>query len=901
RIYDTGTSPNRNRADADSDGLLDFQEIHKYRTDPTKRDTDGDGIADSDWNERREYTYSVRSVLQFMPPFDAAALNDDFQDARVLERRDDYIELEVVHYPFATAGKSIESNLDWQQDYAGMTRYLKPGITTNWDAKMKQDLLSELRADGIIIDKLADKEVVEQVSSWLVKKSKSLNNVFTTYYIYYPNDQATVYPGLEGAFEGEFNRDKDNYDWTIDRHFDYELLGRGMFYNKTHGACTSFAVYLTTVLRAVGIPTRMIIVIPAVEPSDQAQAELVRERITHNRVRETMLAGLRRSGTGFTAHTFNEVYVGKRWHRLNFKKLGQPILDEGLFGLHTHLYTFNDLSEADLAATWGWRYGKGERSAVLKHNNPYTAVTLSDLFGCHSSIANPVITKTAQDQLPGSLPNIYVMAPAGLSFNAFEEVLAIVKDATLNKTGRDHAKKSYDEVFVKGIWGRKPGDIVVLLFSLDTEDRVPAGYEDLLSWEWSAIENHLKQGNTLEIHHIARDLNVILLAAPKRGQLQQLIRDSQWLGKFAGHDGKHRPDEPWATTGNVQGPVEYSITIPDEDWRRVEVKARFVTDGVLSLWMNNNGAPKVPDGHGAFVRNLTVMDSAGNTVPVKDFGRARWTIGPVEKQAVTLKYELLLEHDTSDLPWGPDEAPYVTDDGVFWTGRALFIVADMSNITVRFKLPDDWHVSTPWKPAANGGAAYLLQDEENLTEAFVFAGTHLEQRAKAKDMQILVALGSEFKKSKEILQETSQSLLNAYAGLFQGTVPGQTLIVVNHQDRKGRFDGGVFGRSVSMLMSDKPSQSNAKRWVPFMAHEVFHLWNGQFIRHSGQEQWLSEGFTDYYAIVASARTGLVEEREFVQRLERACKSYCAKSGQKPIRRAPEHALQYAGGSLVALC
>ena len=227
--------------DSDGDGLSDFQEIHKYCTDPVKRDTDNDDTHDGDWDERREYTYSVRSILRFMPPFDEDALNDDYQDARVLEKRDDYIELEVIHYPLATACESIKGNANWQQDYAGMTQYLKPGVTTNWDAKMRQDLLAELKADGIIVDRLTDRQVVKQVPSWLRRKSKSLDKVFTTYYIYYPEGQPKVYPGLEDAFEGEFNRDKDNYDWTIDEHFDHELLGRGMFYNKTHGSCTSFA------------------------------------------------------------------------------------------------------------------------------------------------------------------------------------------------------------------------------------------------------------------------------------------------------------------------------------------------------------------------------------------------------------------------------------------------------------------------------------------------------------------------------------------------------------------------------------------------------------------------------------------------------------------------------------
>lgn len=520
-------------SDSDGDGLSDFQEIHKYLTDPAKQDSDGDGIPDSDWNERREYTYSVRTILQFMPPFDDDVLNDDFQDARALEKRDDYIELEIIHYPLATAYESIKENQNWQQDYAGMTEYLKPGVTTNWDPKMKQDLLAEIKADGIIIEKLTDKQVVENVSSWLMKKSRYLDKVFTTFYVNYPNGQPQIYPGLEDAFESEFNRDKDNYAWTIDQHFEHELFGKGMFYNKMHGSCTSFAVYLTTVLRALGIPTRMIILAPAVDASNGEQLLSVKDRITHNKVREIMLAGLRRSDQGFASHTINEVYVGNYWCRLNYNKLGQPTLDQQLFGLQTHLYTFNDLSEANLAPTWGMRYAKGERTSIFKHSNPYSAVAISDLFGCHSNILNPPFT--SQDLLPSrlspgsDLPNIYVMSPTNLGFNVFEDVFEIVKNATFNKTGRYHEKKSYDEVLIEGVWGKKPGDIVVLLFSFDTKERVTEGYEDLLPRPWSEIEADLQKGKSVELTGKARDLNIILLATPKREKLKQLIKESKLL------------------------------------------------------------------------------------------------------------------------------------------------------------------------------------------------------------------------------------------------------------------------------------------------------------------------------------------------------------------------------------
>ncbi len=1037
-----------NAVDSDGDGLSDFQEVHKYLTDPAKMDTDGDGVPDSDWNERREYTYSVRTILQFMPPFDEAALNDNYQDTRVLKKTDEYIEIEVIHYPLATAHESIEENPNWQQDYAGMTEYLKPGVTTNWDAKMKQDLLSELRADGILIDNLTDKQVVERVSSWLMKRARSLDKVFTTYYVHFPNGQPSIYPGLDGAFEHEFDRDKKNYDWTIDQHFDHELLGKGMFYNKTHGSCTSFAIYMSTVLRALGIPTRMIIVVPAVDASDREQLILVNKHITHNKIRETMLAGLRRATQGFTAHTFNEVYIGNRWRRLNYNKLGQSILDKHLFGLHTHLYTFNDLSEADLTRTWGWRYGKDERNGVFKYGNPYSAVELSDHFGCHSNLANPPFTaenlstshlpnifilepdrresdfsiwdevtarveqttynrtgrqhqkecyddifngfftkkpgdvivllfsldtkdripddykdllpkpwpeieadlqkgKTVElkgkardsniillaapkrEQLmqlirdtkllglekagqieghaaekiepsPGSaLPNIYVMSPSG--FDMFGEIFEMVGQVTYNKTGGHHDKKSYDSIFKEGIWGKKPGDIVVLLFSLDTDDRIPAEYENLLPVAWPAIESALKQGKSLELKCEAREMNVILLTAPTAEKLRQLVGKSSLLRAIGGKDKK--PDAPstsekWIRIGRTKGSVAYTVTITQDNWRKAVVNCRTVTDGDISLWMNNNGAPQVPNGHASFVRNLKAVDSAGKKVPIKDYGQAHWKMPPVDNQPVTLSYEVLLEHDKSDLPWGPDEAPYVTEDGAFWTGRALFIVAEMNNVTLRFDLPHQWHVSTPWQPAPGKASAFSLKDADELTEAFIFAGTHIEEQARVGDMEIALALGAKMEPSKELLKTSSQKLLNCCAELFGGTVPGRTLIVMNRQDREHSFDGGVFGRSVSMLMGDEPNKQNIEQWVPFIAHELLHLWNGQFIGHTGQENWFSEGFTDYYAMVVCVRSNLTSEEEFIQRLRRASESYFTKSGQKLIREARDYELQYAGGSLV---
>jgi hypothetical protein len=116
-----------NQIDSDGDGLSDFQEIHKYQTNAQKKDSDGDGSPDSDWHERREYTYSVRSVVKIMRPCNLEAINDDYQDARVLSETKDYVELEVIHYPFNTNAETIDGRLDWRARSVAMKQWIEPG------------------------------------------------------------------------------------------------------------------------------------------------------------------------------------------------------------------------------------------------------------------------------------------------------------------------------------------------------------------------------------------------------------------------------------------------------------------------------------------------------------------------------------------------------------------------------------------------------------------------------------------------------------------------------------------------------------------------------------------------------------------------------------------------------
>ena len=370
--------------DTDRDGLSDFAEAHKYGSDPYQAAT-ADAIPDGGWEQRKEFTYTITSVLQIAKPYNIADMDDDYQDARLLSEDKDSATVEVVYYPLNTNRFGIGENPNWRRDYAVMRQYLQPTITENWDEKMRADLIVALKDDGIAPDQLTDRQLVIEVSRWVMKRSR-FNSAFSLWYVQFTNGVPEVFPRLRAAFD----REKPTPETTDAAMFDRELLGRGMFYNRVHGSCTSTAVLMATVMRALGIPTRIVFCIPPLDANDVKQQDMMLSTLRHNRVRATIRHGLPDGHGGFSDHIFNEVFVGNRWVRLNYDVLGQNILDAGYFGLLTHVLTTDSVSHVPMHETWGRRLALYTGvEPKLSSVNPYRLLKVSDHFGKFSQVSNP--------------------------------------------------------------------------------------------------------------------------------------------------------------------------------------------------------------------------------------------------------------------------------------------------------------------------------------------------------------------------------------------------------------------------------------------------------------------------------------------------------------------------------
>lgn len=392
-VAQSGTWLTENKdIDSDGDGLSNFQETYKYFTDPNKADTDGDGIADGDLSERREYAYTIRNEMEVLKPVDIAAMQTDYQDAKILEDRANSLVIEVIYYPLNTVVKSISANPNWREDYKDMEKYLRPTQTSNWDERMRAQLLTALSQAGINPAQLSDKELVERVSTWIMTSFKG-NAPFVAYFVDIADGKANLIPELLPRLKSD-NQDNPDFDINrLDEMLQLGTFGRTLFNARKIGSCTPTAILFSTILRAMGIPTRIILTVPVIDPNSPTQQASINSKITHPLVKDTIVTGIG-SSRGWNSHTYNEVFVGKRWVKLNYNTLGQNNLSAGYFGLMTQVNTFVDWSDGNMSRTWGMRIAVadsgGQLNPALSSQNQYMSRSLSDLFGTHANVVIPV-------------------------------------------------------------------------------------------------------------------------------------------------------------------------------------------------------------------------------------------------------------------------------------------------------------------------------------------------------------------------------------------------------------------------------------------------------------------------------------------------------------------------------
>jgi len=428
----------------------------------------------------------------------------------VLEERPDLLEFEVVVYPLNTVAEAIQPDPAWRKPSAEAKEFLKPGVCCNFDRSMQSQLAAELKEKGIDLEKLDDAAAAKQVSKWLMERS-GFEDSFTTFAVEFEKGR----PRVPESHRESVDETLKSNGRTLEQQWDRELFGKGMFENKIHGSCTSSAIYLSTGLRAAGVPARTIVCVPIFDANDEREVGWIGTRITHQGMREQLERAAGELRGKWASHTFNEVLVGGRWRRLNYTRLGQNVLDEGM-GLMVHVNTFGDHSEGRLLG-WGDREVHPLHDSLFGGPNPYSCISLSDRFGAHAKVEDGPLTAAVREltierlawyddpERPARLTTTLKETDrAGYFFAHFDtngvdghDALAFWRGVDKHFALRSHG---HDDVLAQGIekfWGDS-GDFILRIEPADFA-RLEPGVDYELVWAGKGEPASWKVRNTATI------------------------------------------------------------------------------------------------------------------------------------------------------------------------------------------------------------------------------------------------------------------------------------------------------------------------------------------------------------------------------------------------------------------
>jgi hypothetical protein len=278
-----------------------------------------------------------------------------------------------------------------------------------------------------------------------------------------------------------------------------------MLVDGLQGGCAHYSVLFGSLARACGIPTVWV---------KTLDAEWIRD--------------FRTKGTegSWNGHVFLEIFIHDRWMLLDDTQLVlYDNYDPKSRILPGNRYAYDkggDPYELVLSARWEiWK--KQVRANFSDFDLSKLPVgNGTDLL--HDTIANTgnnTITNAGNLKYPAvfvfySEKNAVCERPLGK---------ILYPKLTHHLTGRYHTSKDYEEQFTKFV---KPGNTIILMFTMDEKDSIPEAFRDLLPKAWSEIELEVGKQGAVKYDSTARNLNIVTLVAKDSAELSKLVENTSW-------------------------------------------------------------------------------------------------------------------------------------------------------------------------------------------------------------------------------------------------------------------------------------------------------------------------------------------------------------------------------------
>ncbi len=326
--------------------------------------------------------------------------------------------------------------------------------------------------------------------------------------------------------------------------------------------------------------------------------------------------------------------------------------------------------------------------------------------------------------------------------------------------------------------------------------------------------------------------------------------------------------------------VRYEVSVPAPATKLFHVKVEFPAAGRDTLYLSlpawSPGAYEIQN-YARYVRHFGVKNPAGQSLFWDRFDKDTWRVTTGKSDRVTVEFDYLA--DTIDL----SIARIHGDFGQF-LGTNLFLYEEghlERPAEVRFALPAGWQVTTALKGSGTG--PYAAADYHELVDAETFVGQYSLDSLQVDGKWIRIAVWPTDAYTPTVARNMRSSIekIAHEEDRLMGGPPYDEYTVFFNVIREPINFAGALEHSASQydIMPAEEfadAAGNLGRLMnPFMAHELFHLWNVKRIRpaemwpydyHAEQYTpllWWSEGVTDYYADLTNLRSGLWTPEQFL--------------------------------------
>jgi predicted metalloprotease with PDZ domain len=268
-----------------------------------------------------------------------------------------------------------------------------------------------------------------------------------------------------------------------------------------------------------------------------------------------------------------------------------------------------------------------------------------------------------------------------------------------------------------------------------------------------------------------------------------------------------------------------------------------------------------------YIRNLRAFRADGTALVLQPAGTGQWLVPVAPGEHFRVVYDVDLAF-TQPVREGAQRGGQFFGRSLYLVNRALFVMSDAPGPRhVAFDLPAGVAVATPWK--RDGRLGYVVQDNSELADNTTVFGTFPIFAVDEGSFHLVIVLPGGTSADRALIEPVVRPVLREYLRMFPETPDFHVML---SYFRGIEVNGESYRDSAALTYPGPIEAANRVLWASYLAHELFHHWNGGLIAGAdegtnfGTSEWFAEGGTEYVANRTLARAGIIDRAGFFNKM-----------------------------------